>query len=593
MKKLHIQGIGVSEGIRIAKAYIYKPSQGASSDSSPDEKNIPDKPAAIDAELIKLREAKASCAEQLDALTEKAKEAVGEEQAGILAGQRKLLEDPAFYPKMESRVREKLEPAPKAVAEIVSQVASMLESMNNDYMKERAADIRDIGNRLLACLSPGQSRGFTGITEQVILVADDLAPSDTVQLDPDLVIGFITRTGGATSHTAILARSLGIAAIVGAGDGVDGIEDGDTLVLDGSAGLCVARPDEAEAEQYRHRMLQHLERRQSLEAYAARPAVTADGARVELAANIGSAAEAETAVLQGADGVGLFRTEFLFMNAQAMPGEEEQFRAYQEAARMMEGRPVIIRTMDIGGDKELPYLQLPKEANPFLGYRAIRVGLVRQELLRTQLRAVLRASAFGTVKVMFPMISGLQEWRQARAILTEVQAELRQDGIRFDEKMEVGIMVEIPSTAVLAERFASEVDFFSIGTNDLVQYTVAADRMNEHVAHLYDYYHPAVLQLIRTVIEASHTAGKWTGMCGSMAGDPLAAPLLLGLGLDEWSMEAGGLSRMKERLAILDRQECRELAKRILRLDTPQAVRQALEEFHHVQTGSGIDYVFT
>ncbi|WP_339294058.1 phosphoenolpyruvate--protein phosphotransferase [Paenibacillus sp. FSL W7-1279] len=583
MKKLHIQGIGVSEGIRIAKAYIYKPSQGASSDSSPDEKDIPDTPAAIDAELIKLREAKASCAEQLDALTEKAKEAVGEEQAGILAGQRKLLEDPAFYPKMETRVREKLEPAPKAVAEIVSQVASMLEGMNNDYMKERAADIRDIGNRLLACLSPGHSRGFTGITEQVILVADDLAPSDTVQLDPDLVIGFITRTGGATSHTAILARSLGIAAIVGAGVGVDGIEDGDTLVLDGSAGLCVARPDKAEAEQYRLRMLQDLERRQSLEAYAARPAVTADGVRVELAANIGSAAEASTAVLQGADGVGLFRTEFLFMNAQAMPGEEEQFRAYQEAARTMEGRPVIIRTMDIGGDKELPYLQLPKETNPFLGYRAIRVGLVRQELLRTQLRAVLRASAFGTVKVMFPMISGLQEWRQAKAILTEVQAELRQDGIRFDEQMEVGIMVEIPSTAVLAERFASEVDFFSIGTNDLVQYTVAADRMNEHVAHLYDYYHPAVLHLIRTVIEASHTAGKWTGMCGSMAGDPLAAPLLLGLGLDEWSMEASGLSRMKERLATLDRQECRELAKRILRLDTPQAVRQALAEFHHVK----------
>ncbi|MBT2762687.1 phosphoenolpyruvate--protein phosphotransferase [Paenibacillus sp. ISL-20] len=583
MKRLHIQGIGVSEGIRIAKAFIYKPSQGTSSDSSLEEKLIPDTPAAIDAELIKLREAKAGCAEQLEELTEKAKEAVGEEQAGIFAGQRKLLEDPAFYPKMEARVREKLEPAPSAVAEIVSQVASMLEGMNNDYMKERAADIRDIGNRLLACLSPGQSRGLAGITEPVILVADDLAPSDTVQLDPALVIGFITRTGGATSHTAILARSLGIAAIVGAGDGVDGIEDGDTLVLDGSAGLCIARPHETEAEQYRLRMLQDLERRQSLEVYAARPAVTADGARVELAANIGSAAEAETAVRQGADGVGLFRTEFLFMNASAMPGEEEQFRAYQEAARMMADRPVIIRTMDIGGDKELPYLQLPKETNPFLGYRAIRVGLVRQELLRTQLRAVLRASAFGTVKVMFPMISGLQEWRQARAILTEVQVELRQDGIQFDEKMEVGIMVEIPSTAVLAERFASEVDFFSIGTNDLVQYTVAADRMNEHVAHLYDYFHPAVLQLIRTVIEASHTAGKWTGMCGSMAGDPLAAPLLLGLGLDEWSMEAGGLSRMKERLANLDRQECRELAKRILRLDTPQAVRQALEEFHSAQ----------
>ncbi|WP_036719861.1 phosphoenolpyruvate--protein phosphotransferase, partial [Paenibacillus sp. JCM 10914] len=282
--------------------------------------------------------------------------------------------------------------------------------------------------------------------------------------------------------------------------------------------------------------------------------------------------------------VGLFRTEFLFMDAPAMPGEEEQFRAYHEAARMMEGRPVIIRTMDIGGDKELPYLQLPKETNPFLGYRAIRVGLVCQELLRTQLRAMLRASAFGTVKVMFPMISGMQEWRQARAILTEVQAEMRQENVQFDENMEVGIMVEIPSTAVLAGLFAEEVDFFSIGTNDLVQYTVAADRMNEHVAHLYDYFHPAVLQLIRAVIEASHKAGKWTGMCGSMAGDPLAAPFLLGLGLDEWSMEAGRLSSIKERLQGLDRQECRELAERILRLDTPQAVRQALEDFHNAKT---------
>lgn len=567
----------------MAKAYIYKPARESGGDAAPVSKQIPNTPAAVDAELNKLRKAKADCAEQLEELTQRAKEAVGEEQAGIFAGQRKLLDDPAFYPKMEARVRENLEPAQQAAAEIVSQVASMLEGMNHAYMKERAADIRDIGSRLVACLSPGQTHGFTGIAEQVILVADDLAPSDTVQLDPALVIGFITRTGGATSHTAILARSLGIAAIVGAGDGVDGIKDGDTLVLDGSAGLCIARPEEAEAEQYRLRMQEDLERRQSLEAYAARPAVTADGARVELAANIGSAAEAGDAVRHGADGVGLFRTEFLFMNAPAMPGEEEQFRAYQEAARMMEGRPVIIRTMDIGGDKELSYLQLPKEANPFLGYRAIRVGLVRQELLRTQLRAVLRASAFGTVKVMFPMISGLQEWRQARAILTEVQAELRQDRVQFDENMQVGIMVEIPSAAVLAGLFASEVDFFSIGTNDLVQYTVAADRMNEHVAHLYDYFHPAVLQFIRTVIDASHTAGKWTGMCGSMAGDPLAAPLLLGLGLDEWSMEAGGISRIKETLAGLDRKECRELAQRILLLDTPQAVRQALGEFREAK----------
>ncbi|MEC0247803.1 phosphoenolpyruvate--protein phosphotransferase, partial [Paenibacillus chitinolyticus] len=290
-------------------------------------------------------------------------------------------------------------------------------------------------------------------------------------------------------------------------------------------------------------------------------------------------AEAGAAAAQGADGVGLYRTEFLFMNSPSMPGEEEQYRAYLEAAQLMEGRPVIIRTMDIGGDKELPYLQLPKEVNPFLGYRAIRIGLSRKELLLTQLRAVLRASAFSKVKVMFPMISGLQEWRQAKEILAEAQAELRQEGVPFDEGMEVGIMVEIPSTAVMAGQFAREVDFFSIGTNDLVQYTLAVDRMNEHVAYLYDYFHPAVLQLIRTVIEASHSAGKWTGMCGGMAGDPLAAPLLLGLGLDEWSMETGRLSPLKEVLAGLDRQECRELAERVLLLDTPQAVRQALEEF--------------
>jgi len=578
-----MQGIGVSEGIRIAKAYVYKPTQASSGGSEPLEEAISDNPAAVDAELSKLRDAKARCAEQLEKLTEKAKETVGEEQAGILAGQRQLLNDPAFYPKMEARVRERLESAPQAISEMVSHFAALFEGMNNDYMKERAADIRDIGSRLLACLSPEQTRGLSisGISGPVILIADDLTPSDTVQLDSTQVVGFITRNGGATSHTAILARSLGIAAIVGAGDDIDAINDGDMLVVDGSAGLCIVRPQEAEAEQYQLRMKQDLAYRQSLEEYVTRPAVTADGAHVELAANIGIAEEAETAVRQGADGVGLFRTEFLFMNTSAMPDEEEQFLAYQKAARSMEGRPVIIRTMDIGGDKELPYLQLPKEANPFLGFRAIRIGLVRQDFLRAQLRAVLRASAFGTVKVMFPMISGLQEWRQAKAILTEVQADLRHEGIQFDESMEVGIMVEIPSTAVLAGLFAKEVDFFSIGTNDLVQYTIAADRMNEHVAHLYDYFHPAVLQLIRTVIEASHSAGKWTGMCGSMAGDPLAAPLLLGLGLDEWSMEAGGISPMKKLLAELDLQECRELAERILRLDTPQAVRQSLEAFRN------------
>ncbi|WP_068773433.1 phosphoenolpyruvate--protein phosphotransferase [Paenibacillus sp. FJAT-26967] len=581
MTELRIDGIGVSEGIRLAPAYVYRPA--AVSYGQPEEARQFIDSSQVEAEIAKLGEARERCAAELEALTEKAKVSVGEEQAGIVAGQRKLLDDPAFYPKMEARIREQHETAGAAVAEVIRAVAALFEGMKNAYMQERAADIRDIGGRLLACLSPEQSRGLADIRGQVILVADDLTPSDTVQLDPALVAGFITRTGGATSHTAILARSLGIAAIVGAGSLIDGIEDGDPLVLDGSDGLCIARPSEQTAAEYSRRMGLDLERQKSLEAYAAQPAVTADGTRVELAANIGAAAEAEAALRLGADGVGLFRTEFLFMHAKELPGEQEQYRAYLEAAQLMDGRPVIIRTMDIGGDKELPYLELPKEANPFLGYRAIRIGLSRPELLKTQLRAVLRASAFSTMKVMFPMISGLDEWRQAKAVLAKARLELEQEGVDFDRNMEVGIMVEIPSTAVMAGLFAQEVDFFSIGTNDLVQYTLAVDRMNEHVAYLYDYFHPAVLHLIRNVIEASHHAGKWTGMCGGMAGDPLAAPLLLGLGLDEWSMEAGGLSRMKETLARLDRDACRKLAEDVLRLDTPAAVRQALKDFAAVE----------
>ncbi|MVP00829.1 phosphoenolpyruvate--protein phosphotransferase [Paenibacillus lutrae] len=581
MTELRIDGIGVSEGIRLAPAYVYRPA-AVSSGQQEEARQFIDS-SQVEAEIAKLGEARERCAAELEALTEKAKVSVGEEQAGIVAGQRKLLDDPAFYPKMEARIREQHETAEAAVAEVIRAVAALFEGMKNAYMQERAADIRDIGGRLLACLSPEQSRGLADIRGQVILVADDLTPSDTVQLDPAVVAGFITRTGGATSHTAILARSLGIAAIVGAGGAIDGIEDGDPLVLDGSAGLCIARPSEQTTAEYSRRMGLDLERQKSLEAYAAQPAVTADGTRVELAANIGAAAEAEAALRLGADGVGLFRTEFLFMHAKELPGEQEQYRAYLEAAQLMDGRPVIIRTMDIGGDKELPYLELPKEANPFLGYRAIRIGLSRPELLKTQLRAVLRASAFSTMKVMFPMISGLDEWRQAKAILAKARLELEQEGVDFDRNMEVGIMVEIPSTAVMAGLFAQEVDFFSIGTNDLVQYTLAVDRMNEHVAYLYDYFHPAVLHLIRNVIEASHHAGKWTGMCGGMAGDPLAAPLLLGLGLDEWSMEAGRLSRTKETLSRLDRGACRRLAEDVLRLDTPAAVRQALKDFAAVE----------
>ncbi|KKO52450.1 phosphoenolpyruvate--protein phosphotransferase [Paenibacillus sp. DMB20] len=583
MGGLRIQGIGVSEGIRMARAFVHRPHRHGANRTDVAERHRL-RSDEVEAELAKLREAKNRCAAELDRLIQKAKAAVGEEQAGIMEGHRMLLDDPSFYPKMEARIREQLEPANLAVSAVFNQVAALFEGMNQPYMKERSADIRDVGGRLLACLlDPASSGELSGIDGQVILVADDLTPSDTVQLDPASVVGFITRTGGATSHTAILARSLGIAAVVGTGDGIDAISDGDLLILDGSAGICVSGPSEDEQTRYAGLMELEQERSRQLEQFKGRRAATADGTYVELAANIGSAAEAAAAVQSGADGAGLYRTEFLFLHADELPGEEEQYLAYLDAGKAFDGRPVIIRTMDIGGDKELPYLKLPKEANPFLGYRAIRIGLDRPELLRTQLRAILRASAGAKLKVMFPMISGLPEWRQAEQILMETQEELRSEGVPFDEEIEAGIMIEIPSAAIMASRLAKEVDFFSIGTNDLVQYTLAVDRMNEHVAGLYDYFHPAVLQLIANVIKASHASGKWTGMCGGMAGDPLATPLLLGLGLDEWSMEPARISRIKSVLSGLHRDRCEKLAEHVLSLSTAEEVRSALAEF----TGSG------
>lgn len=582
MGGLCIQGIGVAEGIRIARAFVYRPHQhGQSQMDGTEQPRL--QPDEAEAELAKLREAKNRCAAELDRLIQKAKAAVGEEQAGIMEGHRMLLDDPSFYPKMEARIRENLEPAKLAVSTVFNQVAALFEGMNQPYMKERSADIRDVGGRLLACLDPASYVGLSGIDGQVILVADDLTPSDTVQLDPASVVGFITRRGGATSHTAILARSLGIAAVVGTGDGIDAISDGDFLILDGSAGICISGPSQDEQTRYAGLMELEQERSRQLEQFKGRRAATADGTYVELAANIGSAAEAAAAVQSGADGAGLYRTEFLFLHADELPGEEEQYLAYLDAWKAFDGRPVIIRTMDIGGDKELPYLKLPKEANPFLGYRAIRIGLDRPELLRTQLRAILRASAAAKLKVMFPMISGLSEWQHAKKILMEAKEELRSEGVPFDEEIEAGIMIEIPSAAIMASRLAQEVDFFSIGTNDLVQYTLAVDRMNEHVAYLYDYFHPAVLQLIANVIKASHAAGKWTGMCGGMAGDPLATPLLLGLGLDEWSMEPGRISRIKSVLSGLHRDRCEKLAEHVLGLSTAEEVRSALSEF----SGSG------
>lgn len=569
-----INGLGVSEGIRIGKARVYKPEQV--------DTEIPERvnEEKVEEELIRLANAKEQSVAELTALAEKTKETLGDEQAGILSGQAKLLSDPAFYPKIESQIREQLSSAEHAVQSMVEHFAGRFESMANDYMKERAADIRDLGRRLLSKLQGGTDAAeLSEMEEEAILVADDLAPSDTVQLDRKYVLAFVTRAGGKTSHTSLLARSLGIAAVVGAGEQVKQIQNGDLLIVDGRQGICILNPEQETVESYRQLQDRELTEESELEAYRSLPAQSRDGVRIETAANIGTVQEAETAAERQAEGIGLYRTEFLFMDSDRLPGEEQQFTAYRQVAELMGRKPVIIRTLDIGGDKALSYMSLPKEENPFLGYRAIRIGLDRKELLLTQLRAILKASQYGNLKIMFPMISGLDEWRQAKAIYSQARRELEDEGISVAQDIELGIMVEIPAAALQAAAFAKEVDFFSIGTNDLVQYTLAVDRMNEKVAYLYDYFHPAVLQLIRQVIEAAHREGKWAGMCGGMAGDPLAAPLLLGLGLDEWSMESNAIVRVKQVLSTLDSGDCRKLAERLVQLDTPQQVREELKKF--------------
>lgn len=586
MAHLTIRGTGVSEGIRLGKVFLYKPFS---------HRDIPVRASISEEEvlheLVRLKLAKEKAYQELHELIERARIELGKDKAAILIAQQAFLNDPAFCPEMEKVIRQQKYAAEKAVTEVVERFAALFEGMNDEYLRERAADVRDIGKRLIFCLQGKKGVQLAEIKEEVILVADDLAPSDTVQLNKKYIMGFVTRVGGKTSHTAILSRSLGIPAIVGLGEALEQIHDGDFLIINGSTGECFVNPDPQLIKQHQEKRDIEEQALRQLEAFTFKPAITTDGFRVETAANIGTPAEAKPALEQGAEGIGLYRTEFLFMNETKMPSEDKQFEAYKQVVATMANRPVIIRTLDIGGDKELPYLSLPKEMNPFLGYRAIRLSLDQQELLVTQLRAILRASAYGKVKIMFPMIASIEEWRQAKAILAEVRDRLTKEGVEFDPSIEVGIMVEVPSTAILADQFAKEVDFFSIGTNDLVQYTLAVDRMNEKVGYLYDHLHPAIIRLAKTVIEASHREGKWTGMCGGMAGDPLVAPLLIGLGLDEWSMVAGSIKKVKQVVSQVNRPECQKLLGEVLELSTTEDVRKKLEDFRKEKTSS--DHVKT
>jgi phosphotransferase system enzyme I (PtsI) len=531
-----------------------------------------------EAEWLRFENAAAVARGQLDEIHETALADHSSDDAAIFEAHKMMLDDPELHASVESAIKMQGINAEVAVQETTEKIAAMLESLEDEYLSERAADVRDVSTRVLRILLGIDEAPAEALTSPSIVLAHDLTPSDTISLDKTLVLGFCTAVGGATSHTAILARGLGIPAVVGAGNDVLHIANGSPLILDGSVGTLRVNPDAAALSAYRERQAKSATARSKAQAHAHEPAVTKDGRVVEVVANIGNVSDAADALAAGAEGVGLLRSEFLYLERDHLPDEEEQYLAYRAIAEEFGQQPVILRTLDVGGDKELPYLEMPEEDNPFLGVRAIRLCLARPELFRPQLRAALRAGAGNNLKLMFPMVSGVGEVRQARALLDESCRELRAEGYDVAEELEIGIMVEIPSTAMMADQLAKEVDFFSIGTNDLAQYTMAADRTNSHVAPLASAFEPAVLRLISRVIEAAHAQGKWVGLCGELAGEPLAIPVLLGLGLDEFSMNPPAIPAAKQIIRTLSMPQAQQLAQTALSLSDATAVQAYVKD---------------
>lgn len=563
------QGLAASSGIAIGPAFIYLPEENAS--------QAPREVVDPASELSRLDQAIATAQEQLAAIYEKSVAEVGEEAAAIFLAHQEFLSDPELLDAVKGQIQEQRVPAETAVETAFEMYAQQLEALEDTYYRERALDLRDVSRRLRRILAGVQDQEtLTNLTSPVIVIARDLTPSDTAQMNKRMVLGFCTATGGLTSHTAIIARILGIPAVVGIGEDILRVSPGAPLIVDGHAGIVIEHADQDTLQKYTRQRDEQIAKQQKEKAAAHKPATTADGRHVEVVANIADAASAQIALDFGAEGVGLFRTEYLFLNRQSVPTEEEQYRDYRAVADVLGDRPLIIRTLDIGGDKQLPYLNIGQEANPFLGWRAIRLCLDNPHIFEPQLRAILRASVDRNVQIMFPMIATLEEVRRAKEVLSRVQQQLAQEGIPFDPHTQIGIMVEVPSAALIADILAPEVDFFSIGTNDLIQYTMACDRVNEKVAYLYDPLHPAVLRLIQHVIQAAHRAGKWVGMCGEMAGDLEAIPVLLGLGLDEFSMNAPTIPAAKSLIASLTITQAQEIAQTALSKRTAEEVRNYL-----------------
>ncbi len=563
-----LTGIAASDGVAIAKAFLVE---------EPDLSFEISKSNDSQQEKERLAKAIADSKVEIEKIKAVAAKSLSEEEAQVFDAHLMVLEDPELQQAYTQKIDDETLNAESAVRQTADFYIEIFKGMeDNPYMQERAADIKDVTDRLVAHLLGVKIPDLSTIDEEVVVVAYDLTPSDTAQLNRQFVKGFATDIGGRTSHSAIMSRSLEIAAVVGTGNVSKEINDGDTVIVDGLNGDVIVNPDDATIAEYEKIAADFLARKAEWEKLKDAETLTKDGKKFEIAANIGTPKDLEGVHSNGAEAIGLYRTEFLYMDSDEMPTEDEQFESYKVVLEGMNGHPVVVRTMDIGGDKHLPYLQLPEEMNPFLGYRAIRIGLNQPELLRVQLRALLRASVYGSLRIMFPMISNLPEFRAAKAIYEEEKAKLEAEGVEVADDIQVGIMIEIPAAAVIADQFAKEVDFFSIGTNDLIQYTMAADRMNEHVSYLYQPFNPSVLRLIKNVIDASHKEGKWTGMCGEVAGEPMAAPLLVGMGLDEFSMSASSVLKIRSLISKLDSNEMAELANKVVTEATSSDEAEAL-----------------
>lgn len=563
-------GIAGSGGIVIGRAFLYRKEAMVIHDTLINERDL-------DSELEKAENALRLSAEQISRIMEQASKEFGQEEASIFNAHLMILEDPELIGSIKEKIiHEKMNSA-HAANQVIENYIAVFSAMEDEYLRERAADIKDVGSRLIRNILGMADQDIGRLDSDVVIVAHDLTPSDTALMDKKHVKGFATNIGGRTSHTAIMARSLEIPAVLGLRDITERVGNGETIIIDGEKGCVIVNPDESTLLHYYDKIEKYHNNKNELKKIAKLPSVTLDGKQIEIAANIGGPSEIDSVLEYGGDGIGLYRTEFLYMDRDSFPSEEEQFEAYRVVAEKMNGRPVIIRTLDIGGDKKLSYLPLQEEMNPFLGFRAIRLCFEMRDMFKTQLKAILRAGIYHNVRIMYPMISGVDEVIEANRILEEAKRELRAAGTAFDETMKSGVMIEIPSAAMTADLIIKEADFFSIGTNDLCQYTLAVDRMNEKVGNLYQPFHPGVLRLIKNVIDEAHKAGKFVGICGEMAGEPAAALLLVGMGLDELSMSASSLLAVKKTVRSISMQEAKKIAEHAMTLSSAAQIRAYCE----------------